>query len=106
MYAQITNLSIPMNKMDEVRQLIGNKYFNSLKGRSGFIVAYLHEAIDDPTVFQILTYWTDQSMIEGARKTGSLQETIQMLTSHIPSIRITRQGYLVTMNTDDQANAD
>ena len=101
MYAQVTNISIPATKIDEVRQLITNRYFSSLKKHDGFIVAYLHEAIDDPTVVQIITYWKNQGMIEDARKTGSLQETIQMLTSHIPEIRITRQGYLVTITTED-----
>ncbi len=101
MYAQVTNISIPATKIGEVRELITNKYFSSLKKRDGFVVAYFHEAIDDPTVIQIITYWKNQSMIEDARKTGSLQETIQMLTSHIPETRIKRQGYLVTITTDD-----
>lgn len=101
MYAQVTNLSVPIGKMDEFREVVQNQYFRNVQHRDGFVMANLLEAIDDPHVAQIITYWDNQRAIETARKTGSLQQTVQMLASHMPGVRLIRQGYIVTVNTED-----
>ena len=101
MYAQVTNLSVPIDKMDEFRELVQNQYFKHVQYREGFVMANLLEAIDDPQTAQIITYWDSQHAIEDARRTGSLQETVQMLASYMPGVRLLRQGYLVTVNTED-----
>ena len=100
MYAQVTNLTLPANTIEELRGLITNNYFKSLREREGFIEARMLEAVDDDRSVKIVTYWESQKMIESARKTGSLQETIQMLSAHIPGIRIVRQAYVVTVHVD------
>ncbi len=101
MYAQVTNLSVPIGKMDEFREIVQSQYFRNVQYRDGFVMANLLEAIDDPQAAQIITYWDSQHAIEDARRTGSLQETVQMLASHMPGVRLLRQGYLVTVNTED-----
>jgi heme-degrading monooxygenase HmoA len=101
MYAQVTNLSVPIGKIDEFRELVQNQYFKSVQTREGFVMACLLEAIDDPHAAQIVTYWDNQKAIENARKTGSLQQTVQVLASHMPGVRLLRQGYIVTVNTED-----
>lgn len=101
MYAQVTNLSVPIGKMDEFRELVQTQYFRSVQQREGFIMANLLEAIDDSETAQIITYWDSQHAIEKARKTGSLQETVQMLASYMPGVRLLRQGYIVTVKTED-----
>lgn len=101
MYAQVTNLSVPIGKMDEFREVVQNQYFRNVQYREGFVMANLLEAIDDPHTAQIITYWDNQRAIENARRTGSLQETVQMLASHMPGVRLLRQGYIVTVNTED-----
>jgi len=101
MYAQVTNLSVPIGKMDEFREIVQAQYFRSVQQRDGFVMANLLEAIDDPNNAQIITYWDSQHAIEAARRTGSLKETVQMLASYMPGIRLLRQGYIVTVNTED-----
>jgi len=63
-------------------------------------MAHLLEAIDDPHTAQIITYWDSQRAIEKERGTGSLEQTVQVLASHMPGVRIQRQGYIVTVNTE------
>ena len=101
MYAQVTNLSVPIGKIDEFRELVRNQYFKSVQNREGFVMAHLLEAIDDPHAAQIVTYWESQRAIENARKTGSLQQTVQVLASYMPGVRLLRQGYIVTVNTEE-----
>ena len=103
MYAQLTHLLIPMGKQEEIREFIKNQYFNHIRGRHGFMMAYLLEAIDDPQVIEIITCWENQQAIENARTTGSLQQTVQLLASYFPGVRIQRQAYKVTVTVDDNA---
>ena len=51
---------------------------------------------------KLFTYWDNQQAIENARKTGSLQQTVQVVASHLPGVRILRQGYIVTVNTEHE----
>ncbi|PJF33860.1 MAG: hypothetical protein CUN57_01050 [Phototrophicales bacterium] len=102
MYAQVTNLSVPIGQIEALRDLVQNKYLAAVQKRDGFIRAYLMEAIDDEQVAQLITYWDSQQAIEEARKTGSLQETVQVLASHMPGVKIQRQGYIVTVDTKSE----
>lgn len=103
MYAQMTHLLIPLGKQKEVREFVKNHYFKNIQDREGFVMAHLLEAIDDPLVIQIITYWQNQQTLEDARKTGSLQQTVQLLAVHVPDVRIQRQAYLVTASVEDKA---
>ena len=103
MYAQLTHLTVPMGKQEEIREFVKNQYFNNIRDRQGFITAYLLEAIDDPQVIEIITCWENQQTIEDARRTGSLQQTVQLLASYFPGVRIQRQAYKVTATVDDNA---
>ena len=103
MYAQVTNLTVPIGKMNEFRELVHGQYFKNVQHRDGFVMAHLLEAIDDPHTAQIITYWDNQQAIENARKTGSLQQTVQVVASNMPGVRILRQGYIVTVNTESVA---
>lgn len=97
MYAQVTQLTVAIGKMDELRNVIKNEYLPNLQDREGFVMAHFLEAIDDPESAQLITYWDSQRAIEAARSTGSLQNTVQALASHMPGIRIQRQGYIMTV---------
>ena len=103
MYAQMTHLLIPLGKQEEVREFVKSHYFKNIQDREGFIMAHLLEAIDDPLVIQIITYWQNQQTLENARRTGSLQQTVQFLAASIPDVRIQRQAYLVTVSVDETA---
>ena len=103
MYAQVTHLLIPLGKQEEVREFVKSHYFKNIQVRDGFIMAHLLEAIDDPLVIQIITYWQNQQTLEHARRTGSLQQTVQFLAASIPDVRIQRQAYLVTASVDHKA---
>lgn len=102
MYAQVTNLSVPIGQMDALRDLVENEYLIAVQQREGFVRAFLMEAIDDEQVAQLITYWDSQRAIENARKTGSLKETVQVLASHMPGVRLQRQGYIVTVDTETE----
>lgn len=99
MYAQVTNLAVPIGQIEALRDLVQNEYLATVQKRDGFIRAFLMEAIDDEQLAQLITYWDSQQAIENARKTGSLQETVQVLASHMPGVRLQRQGYIVTVDT-------
>ena len=101
MYAQVTDLTVPIGQMDALRDLVQREYFANVQQRDGFIMEHLLEAIDDPQRAQIITYWDSQTAIENARKTGSLQQTVQVLSSHMPGVHMLRQGHIVTVNTAD-----
>lgn len=98
MYAQVTDLSVPIGQVDALRELVAREYFKGVRERDGFAMAHMLEAIDDPHKVQIITYWDNHQAIENARKTGSLQQTVQMLAAHMPGVKILRQGYIVTVN--------
>lgn len=100
MYAQVTELTVPIGQLDSLRNLINSEYFKYVQEREGFVMAHLLEAIDDPERAQIVTYWDSQNAIENARKTGSLKQTVQVLSSYMPQVRMLRQGYIVTVNTE------
>ncbi|MCA9388100.1 MAG: antibiotic biosynthesis monooxygenase [Candidatus Andersenbacteria bacterium] len=104
MYIQMTHLLIPLGKQDDVREFVEDQYFKNIEGHEGFIMAHLLEAIDDPLVFQIITYWENQQAIEKARTTGSLQKTTHLLAATIPEVRIQRQAYIVTVSVDDNTS--
>lgn len=98
MYAQVTDLAVPVGQVDALRELVAKEYFTGVRERDGFVMAHLLEAIDDPHKVQIITYWDSHQAIENARKTGSLQQTVQVLAAHMPGMKILRQGYIVTVN--------
>jgi len=102
MYAQVTNLSVPIGQVDTLRELVANEYLKGVQERDGFVMAHMLEAIDDPEKVQLITYWDNHQAIENARKTGGLKETVQVLAAHMPGVKILRQGYLVTVNTAEQ----
>ncbi len=102
MYAQVTNLQVPVGQVDALRELVQNEYLKGVQERDGFVMAHMLEAIDDPEKVQLITYWDNQQAIETARKTGSLQQTVQSLAAHMPGVRILRQGYIVTINTANE----
>lgn len=103
MYAQVTVLGVPIGQMDALRDLIQNQYLPEVQNREGFVMAHLLEAIDDPETAQIITYWDSQKAIEAARKTGSLNNTVQALAIYMPGVRIQRQGYIVTLKIEGNA---
>lgn len=100
MYAQVTHLLVPIGQVDALRELVASKYLKGVQERDGFVTAHMLEAIDDPQKVQLITYWDNHQAIENARKTGSLVQTVQMLAAHLPGVKIQRQGYIVTVNTD------
>ncbi len=100
MFAQVTDLSVPIGQVDTLRELVATEYFKGVQKRDGFVMAHMLEAIDDPNKVQLITYWDSHQAIENARKTGSLKETVMVLAANMPGIRILRQGYIVTVNTE------
>jgi quinol monooxygenase YgiN len=95
MYAQLTRIRVPLDKMDEVRHIIEQDYLPVVRTRPGFVAAYLLEEIDDNDSAQMIQFWDSHSAAENFVRTGLLASSIQSLAARIPGIQIQRQGYIV-----------
>jgi len=106
MYAQITVLRVPLNKIGELRQIIDNTYLPVVRNRPGFLAAYLLEQIDDPDNAQLIQFWDSQGDVENFHRTGLLEASIQSIAAYIPGVQIKRQGYIVRVAVRGAAVAE
>ncbi|MEO8606236.1 MAG: hypothetical protein ABI690_00015 [Chloroflexota bacterium] len=97
MYAQITGIRVPLNKMPQLRQVIESKYLPVVRGRPGFLAGYLLEQIDDSNSAQLVLFWDSQGAVESFNRTGALEASIYGLAADIPGLEIQRQGYTVPL---------
>lgn len=95
MYAQVTVLQVPLNKMSELRNIVDTTYLPVVRNRPGFLAAYLMEQIDDPDSAQLVMFWDSQADVESFHRTGLLESSIQSIAAYIPGVQIKRQGYIV-----------
>ena len=95
MYAQVTTIQVPMNRISDLRQVIETHYLPIVRNRPGFLAAYLLEQIDDPDSAQLVQFWNNQSDVENFHRTGLLESSIQGIAAYVPGVQIKRQGYLV-----------
>jgi heme-degrading monooxygenase HmoA len=95
MYAQVTVIQVPLNQMDQLREVIESKYLPVVRARPGFRAGYLLEQVDDPDNAQLILFWEDHAAVENFNRTGLLQASIHALASDVPGLRVRRQGYLV-----------
>lgn len=95
MYAQVTILQVPMNRISELRQVIETQYLPNVRCRPGFLAAYLLEQVDDPDSAQLVQFWNSQADVENFHRTGLLEASIQGIAAYMPGVQIKRQGYLV-----------
>lgn len=97
MYAQVTLIQVPINKMGELRRVIEANYLPVVRKRPGFLAAYLLEQIDDPDCAQLIQFWDSQADVENFHRTGLLEASVQGIAAQIPGIHLRRQGYLVRL---------
>lgn len=95
MYAQITTIQVPLNRISDLRRVIENQYLPVVRNRPGFLAAYLLEQVDDPDSAQLIQFWDSQSDIESFHRTGLLETSIQGIAAQIPGVMLRRQGYIV-----------
>jgi heme-degrading monooxygenase HmoA len=95
MYAQVTDIRVPMNRIGELRQMIEGTYLPVVRTRPGFLAAYLLEQVDDPDNAQLVQFWNSQADIENFHRTGLLEASVQGISASIPGVQIRRQGYIV-----------
>jgi heme-degrading monooxygenase HmoA len=95
MYAQVTSIQVPMDKMGELRQMIESHYLPTVCTRPGFLAAYLLEQIDDSSHAQLIQFWEKQADVENWHRTGLLEASVQSIAASIPGVRIQRDGYMV-----------
>lgn len=95
MYAQVTYLRVPLNKIAELRDVIETRYLPVVRLRPGFLAGYLLEQVDDPDTAQLILFWDSQKAVENFTRTGSLQASVYALASDIPGVEIRREGYIV-----------
>lgn len=105
MYAQITTLRAPLNKMAELRRLIEQEYLPNVFNRDGFVSAQLLEQIDDTDNAQLIMFWDSQAAVERAGQTGLLRQTLEGLAIGLPGLKIQRQGYIVRVAVDQMKEA-
>lgn len=97
MYAQVTTIQVPMNKIGELRRVIETSYLPVVRKRPGFLAAYLLEQVDDPDCAQLIQFWGSQADLENFHRTGLLESSIQGIAAQIPGVHLRRQGYLVRL---------
>lgn len=95
MYAQVTNIRVPMDAMPRMRQIIEYDYLPAVRSRPGFVTAYLLEQADDPDAAQLVVLWESHEAVEEFNRTGLLESSVQALAVRMPGVRVQRQGYLV-----------
>jgi len=95
MYAQVTHVRVPMNRMAQLREVIETKYLPVVRARPGFMAGYLLEAVDDPDSAELVLFWDSQDAVENFTRTGLLQASIYGLAADIPGMEVQRQGYTV-----------
>jgi hypothetical protein len=98
MYAQVTAIRVPLNKMSQLRQVIESKYLPVVRGRPGFLAGYLLEQVDDSSAAQLVLFWDSHSAVENFNRTGVLEASIYGLAADIPGLEIQRQGYTVPIS--------
>ncbi|MBC6936298.1 MAG: hypothetical protein DWB42_10710 [Chloroflexi bacterium] len=106
MYAQVTQLQVPMNKIGELRHIIDSQYLPVVRNRPGFLAAYLLEQIDDPDSAQLVQFWDSQADVENFHRTGLLESSVQGIAAHMPGVQIKRQGYMVRVAVRGTALAE
>ena len=97
MYAQVTNLQVPIDQLSLLRDLIETRYLPIVRQRAGFKAGYLLEQIDDPEVAQLVMFWDEQAAVESFNRTGMLQASLHALTAEMPDLIVQRQGYAVRL---------
>ena len=97
MYAQMTDIRVPINQMSQLRQVIESKYLPVVRSRPGFLAGYLLEQVDDPTSAQLILFWESHRDVENFNRTGVLEASIYALAADLPGLDIHRQGYTVPL---------
>jgi hypothetical protein len=95
MYAQLTDLRVPVGKMSVLRDMIEQTYLPIVAKRPGFVSAYLLEQVDDAHAAQMIQFWDTHASAENFMRTGMLASSIQALAADIPGLKVQRQGYIV-----------
>lgn len=95
MYTQKTVIRAPIGKMDELRNLIAEKYLPVVRNRTGFVGACLLEQTDDTDCCELLIFWDNQAAIEAFHRTGFLEASLHKIAVDLPGARIQRQGYII-----------
>jgi heme-degrading monooxygenase HmoA len=91
----VTTIQVPLNQMEQLREVIESKYLPVVRTRPGFRAGYLLEQIDDPDNAQLVLFWEDHAAVENFNRTGLLQASIHALAADVPGLRVQREGYLV-----------
>ncbi len=95
MYAQVTIIQVPMDRISDLRHVIETDYLPIVRNRPGFLAAYLLEQIDDPDSAQLVQFWNTQGDVENFHRTGLLESSVQSIAAYLPGVQIKRQGYIV-----------
>ncbi len=103
MFAQATLIRVPIGTMPQLRELVADAYLPVVQVREGFVSAHLLEQIDDPEAALLIVYWESQQAVEAFHRTGMLQASVQMLAAVQPGVKVVRESYLVTLETEDTA---
>lgn len=109
MYAQATEIRVPLGHMLRMRELIRRDYLPRLQTRPGFVSAFLMEQVDDPERAELVTLWESQAAVERFSSTGALEATVNGLAAYLPGAQVQRQGYALTISAGaplDDLNAE
>lgn len=100
MFAQATHIRVPEGAMPQMRALISTEYLPVVQTREGFVAAQFLEQIDDPESALLVVYWDSQQAVEAFHRTGVLQASVQALAAVLPGLKVAREGYMVTLDTE------
>jgi heme-degrading monooxygenase HmoA len=95
MYAQVTVIRVPQDKMAELRKVIQDRYLPAVRMRPGFRAAYFLEQTDDSTSAELIQFWDSQADVENFHRTGDPEASMQGIVATIPGARVRRDGFLV-----------
>ncbi len=104
MFAQATHIRVPEGAMPQLRELVAIQYLPVVQAREGFVAAQFLEQIDDPETALLVVYWDSQQAVEAFHRTGLLQASVQTLAAVLPGVKVAREGYMVTIDTETGAS--
>lgn len=101
MYAQKTVIQVPLGRINQLREVIAQKYLPVVRTRPGFLAAYLLEQVDDESAAELVVLWDSHAAVENFNRTGLLQASIQCIALDLPGVRLHREGYVVRVTAGD-----
>ncbi len=98
MFVQIIDVTTPIGRIQDLRQLIATEYLPKLEGRPGFMSGHLLEQVDDRDQAKLIIFWDSHASLEDTNRTGVLSGSTSSIMARLPGLRVQRQSFVVDIS--------